>query len=201
MTFSIERESERPSGRANRVARVSGGRISTRAGIGDAATALFAERGYAGTSVRDIASAAGVDPALVIRYFGSKEGLFLETMQLDLEHNPLVDGPIETLGVRFIQSLLDSDEQTRGAFLALLRASDDGQRGSRLREAHESSFVAPLLTRLDGPDAELRARLAAALVGGLLYSLWVVGDDTLAAADRTDLVATYGALLQRLITP
>ena len=70
-----------------------------------------------------------------------------------------------------------------------------------LREAHESSFVAPLLARLDGPDAELRARLAAALVGGLLYSLWVVGDDTLAAADRTDLVATYGALLQRLITP
>ena len=180
---------------------MSGGRVSTRAGIGDAATRLFAERGYAGTSVRDIASEAGVDPALVIRYFGSKEQLFLQTMRLGLEHNPLVEGPIETLGVRFLESLLDSSEPTRGAFLALLRASDDGERGSALREAHEASFVAPLLARLEGPDAELRARLAASLVGGLLYSLWVVGDDTLAAADRGELVRTYGALLQRLITP
>jgi AcrR family transcriptional regulator len=184
---------------------MSGGKVSTRASIGEAATRLFAERGYAGTSVRDIASAAGVDPALVIRYFGSKESLFvevmrLETMHLDL-HNPLEDGPIETLGVRFLESLLAADDGNRGAFLALLRASDDGQRGSALREAHEASFVAPLLARLEGPDAELRARLAASLVGGLLYSLWVVGDDALATADRTELVATYGALLQRLITP
>jgi AcrR family transcriptional regulator len=180
---------------------MSGGRVSTRATIGDAATLLFAERGYAGTSVRDIASAAGVDPALVIRYFGSKEQLFLETMRLDLEHNPLAEGPIETLGVRFLESLLDSNEVTRGAFLALLRASDGGERGSALREAHESAFVAPLLARLEGPDAELRARLAASLVGGLLYTLWVVGDDVLASADRAELVRTYGALLQRLITP
>ena len=173
------------------------------ASIGDAATRLFAERGYAGASVRDIASAAGVDPALVIRYFGSKEQLFLETMRLSSmhEHNPLDDGPIETLGVRFLESLLDASDVNRGAFLALLRASDDGERGSALREAHESSFVAPLLARLGGPDAELRARLAASLVGGLLYSLWVVGDDGLASADRGELVSTYGALLQRLITP
>ena len=180
---------------------MSGGRVSTRASIGAAATRLFADRGYAGTSVRDIASAAAVDPALVIRYFGSKEQLFLETMRLDLEHNPLQDGPVETLGVRFLESLLASSDLNRGAFLALLRASDDGERGSALRGAHEQSFVAPLLARLDGPDAELRARLAASLVGGLLYSLWVVGDDALAAADRTQLVRTYGALLQRLITP
>jgi hypothetical protein len=118
-----------------------------------------------------------------------------------LEHNPLEDGPVETLGVRFIESLLTDPDLNRGAFLALLRASDDGQRGSALRDAHEASFVAPLLARLDGPDAELRARLAASLVGGLLYSLWVVGDDGLASADRAELVGIYGALLQRLITP
>ena len=122
-------------------------------------------------------------------------------MRLDLEHNPLEDGPVETLGERFLEWLLESNELTRGAFLALLRASDDGERGSALREAHETTFVAPLLARLEGPDAELRARLAASLVGGLLYSLWVVGDDTLATADRGELVRTYGALLQQLITP
>ena len=54
---------------------------------------------------------------------------------------------------------------------------------------------------LEGPDAELRSRLAAALVGGLLYSLWVVGDEELIAAGRAELVRRYGALLQELITP
>ncbi len=169
--------------------------------IRDAAATLFAARGYAGVSVREIAKSAGVDPALVIRHFQSKEKLFLETMQLDLDHQPLLDGPIDDLGERFIQFLLDSDENVRGIFLALLRASDGGDIGSQLREAHNASFVAPLRNRLKGDDAELRARLAAALVGGLLYSLWVVGDEELLATDHRELVRRYGGLLQTLITP
>ena len=166
-----------------------------------AAASLFAARGYAGVSVREIAKAAGVDPALVIRHFQSKEKLFLETMQLDLDHQPLLEGPIEQLGERFIQFVLDADENVQGVFLALLRASDGSEIGSQLREAHNAAFVAPLRGRLQGDDAELRARLAAALVGGLLYSLWVVGDDELLATDHRELVRRYGGLLQTLITP
>jgi AcrR family transcriptional regulator len=165
-----------------------------------AAATLFAERGYAGTSLREIAKAAGVDPALVIRHFQSKEKLFLETMQLNLDHQPLLDWPIETLGERFVAFLLDSDENVRGVFIALLRASDGEQIGSRLQAAHNAAFVEPLRSRLEGEDAELRARLAAALVGGLLYSLWVVGDEQLLATDHAELVRRYGSLLQTLIT-
>ena len=175
------------------------GKAATRGEIFTAAHALFLERGFAGTPVRDIAAAAGVDPALVIRYFGSKELLFLETMQVD--HLSPIDGPIETLGEEFISQLLSAQEQTRSIFLALMRASDSEGVGSHLRDAHERQFVAPLLSRLSGDDAELRARLAAALVGGMLYSLWVVGDEQLLAADQQELVQRYGALLQSLITP
>lgn len=169
--------------------------------IRTAAATLFAERGYAAVSVREIAKAAGIDPSLVIRHFGSKEQLFLETMQLDLDHQPLASWPLESIGERYIEFLLDSDESTRGVFLALLRASDGGRIGTQLREAHDSGFVAPLRSRLQGDDAELRARLAAALVGGLLYSLWVVGDEVLLATDHRELVRRYGALLQSLVTP
>jgi len=174
---------------------------ASRTRIWDAAVQLFPERGYAATSVRDIASAAGVDPALVIRHFGSKEQLFLQSMQVDLEHNPLATWPIESLGEQFINFIVTTDDQVRGVYLALMRASASDEVGVQLREVHENAFVAPILARLDGPDAELRARLAAALVGGLLYSLWVVGDETLVAADHRDLVRRYGALLQALITP
>jgi len=176
-------------------------RTPTKEAIRAAAARLFPVDGYAGTSVRDIAAAAGVDPALVIRHFGSKENLFLETMQLDLDAQPLFAGPIETLGERYIEFVLQPDDQVRGVFLALLRASDSDGVGPHLRETHEAAFVTPLLSRLEGPDAELRARLAAALVGGLLYSLWVVGDEGLLAADHGELVRRYGALLQALLTP
>jgi AcrR family transcriptional regulator len=175
------------------------GKAATREEIFTAAHALFLERGFAGTPVRDIAAAAGVDPALVIRYFGSKELLFLETMKV--EHLSSIDGPIETLGEAFIGQLLGAQEQTRSIFLALLRASDSEGVGSHLRDAHERQFVRPLLDRLSGDDVELRARLAAALVGGMLYSLWVVGDEYLLATDRQALTQRYGALLQTLLTP
>ena len=169
--------------------------------IRGAAASLFAARGYAGVSVREIAKSAGADPALVIRHFGSKEKLFLETMQFDLGPHLLRDAPLENLGERFIEFVLDTDENVRGIFLALLRASDGAEIGSQLRDAHNTAFVAPLRDRLTGVDAELRARLAAAMVGGLLYSLWVVGDEELLATDHRDLVTRYGGLLQTLITP
>jgi AcrR family transcriptional regulator len=176
------------------------GRGGSRDAIWAAATELFTARGYAATSVRRIAAMAGVDAALVLRYFGSKESLFLDTMQLRLPQ-PLFSGDLDTLGERFVRTVLTSDDQVKGVFLALLRASGAAAVRTRLRELHEQEFVAPLLRRLTGPDAEVRARLAAGLVGGLLYALWAVGDDRLAAADPELVVSEYGALLQALITP
>lgn len=176
-------------------------RTPTQDAIWNAATRLFREGGYASTSVRDIAESARVDPALIIRHFGSKENLFLDTMRMDLKPRPLLDGPLDTLGERFVDAMLTSDDHVRGVFLALVRASESAGVGSRLREDHDTWFVQPLLHRLSGADAELRARLAAALVGGLLYSLWVVGDDRLLAADRSTVIRRYGALLQELLTP
>lgn len=173
----------------------------TRERIRDAAARLFGERGYAGASVRDIALAASADPALVIRHFGSKELLFLDAMQVPFDELPLLDVPLEALGRRFVAVLLDADEGLRGAWLALVRGSDRDGIADRLMAVHTEAFVAPLRRRLDGPDADLRARLAAALVGGLLYSLWVVGDEALLAADRSEVADRYGALLQRLLTP
>lgn len=176
------------------------GRPHSKVAIRDAAVRLFAEQGYAATSVRDIAGRAGVDPALVIRHFGSKEALFLDTMRLEFDDLP-IDGPLEGLGERLIRALLDADDHVRGVYLALLRASDAGEISSSLRAAHDDGFVAPLAARLPGADATLRARLAAALVGGLFYALWIVGDEELLALPHDALARRYGALLQPLFTP
>lgn len=166
-----------------------------------AATELFAREGYSGTTVRDIATAAGVDPALVMRHYGSKERLFLDTMTAALTGPPMFSGPAETLGEDVIEYILGEHDQVRGVFLALVRASGADAIGPRLRSYHETAFVAPLRNRLTGDDAELRARLAAALVGGLLYALWVVEDTDLQADAPERVIHHYGALLQQLITP
>ncbi|WP_026454171.1 TetR/AcrR family transcriptional regulator [Saccharomonospora iraqiensis] len=174
---------------------------TTREAIRAAAGRLFREHGFAGTAVRDIAAEAGADPALVIRHFGTKELLFLDTMHLSMDDEPLLDVPPEDLGRRFVEVLLDSDDATRDVYLALLRGSGTPRIADRLKDVHETAFVRPLRARLSGPDADTRARLAGALVSGLLYALWVVGDEQLLATDRRDLVARYGALLQHTLTP
>lgn len=174
---------------------------TTRDAIHAAATRLFRERGFAGTTVRQIAAAAEADPALVIRHFGSKELLFLGTMHLTLDDEPVLDVPLEQLGERFVAMLLDLDDLSRGVFVALLRGSNEPHIAERLRETHEATFVEPLRARLAGPDADIRARVAGTLIAGLLYGLWIVQDDHLLATDHDELVSRYGALLQDILTP
>ncbi|MBW6433885.1 TetR family transcriptional regulator [Actinoplanes hulinensis] len=173
---------------------------ATREEIRNAATRLFRERGFARTSVRDIAAQAATNPALVIRHFGTKELLFLDTMHLTIDDEPLLDVPLERFGERFIEVLL-ADDDIRGVYLALVHGSNEQRIRARLQDIHERTFVEPVRARLTGPDADIRARMAAAVVGGLLYALWVVEDEHLVTADRPFLVAHYGALLQQALTP
>ena len=166
-----------------------------------AAHVQFRERGFSGVTVRGIAAVVEVDPALVIRYFGNKEQLFVSAMSQTIEDVPQLGAPIERLGDAFVEYLLDLGEPTRGVWLALTRESGQGSVADHLRRKWEKTFVAPLRGRMTGADADLRARLAASLAAGLLYSMWVIGDEVLAAADRGDVISRYGALFQDLLTP
>lgn len=76
-----------------------------------AAAELFSTKGFVATGVREIAAQAGVDPALVIRYFGSKEKLFLRTMTMSAAFADVVAGPLDSLGERIVEFVL---ERTRG---------------------------------------------------------------------------------------
>lgn len=175
---------------------------ATRDAIGTAARRLFNRQGYAGTSVRQIAAAAGADPALVIRYFGSKERLFLETMPVEGRFDHVTNGPLEGLGRRLVASLLtESPELTFSIWRAMLRASDSDLVRERLVAAMEEMFIQPLAPRLVGPHAELRARLVAAQISGLLDAVAILGDARVTEASVDDLVALYGDAIQTLVDP
>ena len=66
------------------------GAPDTRAAVLVAARASFAEQGYRGTTIRAVASTAGVDPALVHHYFGTKDDLFLAAMELPVDPREVI---------------------------------------------------------------------------------------------------------------
>jgi AcrR family transcriptional regulator len=160
------------------------------------ATELFAHKGFASTSVREIARLAGVDPALVIRHFGSKEELFLVTLPATGYFDEAFDGPLETLGERMTAFVLTkADEPMLKVYTTLMRASDSPAVRRRLYGLMDVAFVEKLKDLLPGPDPALRARLFAAQVGGLLSSL-SLSDSQFRTHDRARIVAIYGHAMQ-----
>lgn len=179
--------------------RTAGG-AATREAIGTAARELFRAKGYGNVSVRAIAAAAGADPALVIRYFGSKERLFLESVAIQGRFDHVTAGALEDLGVRLVRSLLtEGPHITFPIWRAMIRATDSDLVRERLIEAMDEMFIRPIAPRLSGPDPELRARLIAAQVSGLLDAVAILADSTLVAADTERLIELYGASIQALV--
>ncbi|MEV4097475.1 TetR family transcriptional regulator [Streptosporangium saharense] len=178
--------------------------VVTREAIAEAARTLFTADGFETVGIRAIAARAGVDAALVIRYFGSKERLFLDVMTVDLPVATVMEGPLENLGRALVEHVLDLSSSTSGALAvtslsALFHASDREPVRQTLRETVERAFAVPLAGRLRGGDAELRAHLVAAQIGGLLTSLHVVRDPVLTEAPRQTLISWYGPAVQHLI--
>lgn len=158
--------------------------------------------GYAATSVRAVAAAAGVDPALVIRHFGSKEQLFLETVDVEGPFATALDGPLVGLGERLVALVLDARMSSvlRTPYRAMIRASDSPAVRERLVAAMEATLARPLAARIDGPDADLRAHLVAAQVGGLLEALVILEDPVVVGADPEAVARHYGRALSTLLT-
>lgn len=171
----------------------------TRDAIAQAARELFATHEYADASVRAIAARAGVDPSLVIRYFKSKEDLFLETVAFETFFSKVIAGPLEGLGQRLILALISDERDAFASYRALMRASGSEQVRERLQAAIHAMFVEPLAPRLSGPDAELRARLVSAQIGGLIDAVAILGDSVIAGTEPRHLAAVYGQALQSLI--
>src|SRR5438105_5661672 len=168
-----------------------------------AAREQFARRGYEQATIRGIASAAGVDPALVHHYFGSKDRLFAAAVELPFvpgEVVPeLIAGDLEHLAERLVRAVLEL--WTSDAFVGLVRSAASHEEAARMfREFNSRHFVEPVAEALPVPQAELRAALASSQVVGLLMARLVVRLEPIASADSETLVACYAPGLQRCLT-
>jgi AcrR family transcriptional regulator len=173
---------------------------STRELIARHARDMFDRDGYAATSVRAVAAAAGIDPAMVIRYFGSKEELFLHVTGLANYPGPDLHGPLATLGTRLVSHVLAPERASmRRTFMALIRASDYDRVRASLQETTGRLFVDHLTQRLSGPDAELRAQLIGAQLLGIIQAWTLMVPNHVTEADLDRAVELYGSAVQQLI--
>ena len=182
------------------------GAPDTRAEVLAAARTSFAEKGFRGTTIRAVASAAGVDPALVHHYFGSKDDLFVAALQIPVDPRevlaPVVAAGPDGAGERLLRTFLSvwDDPELQPGLIALVRSlmSDDG--AGLVRDGFIPVVVGPVLATLVRDRPEVRIPLVASQVLGLIVARYVVALPPLALMPAEDVVARVGPTLQHYLT-
>lgn len=168
-----------------------------------AAREVFAAVGYDRATVRMIAERASVVPAMLIRYFGSKEGVFAASVQLDLQLPDLTAVPAGERGPLLVAHFIDRWEEPShgGDLVALLRASADH---FEARERMTSIFGTQLsrAVRQVGGDKRVaeRAALVATQMLGLAYCRYVAKLPPVIALNPEVIVAQLGPTIERYLT-
>lgn len=182
------------------------GQTDTKKLILEAAGRLFASAGYERTTIRAVAERAGVDPALVMHYFSSKEGLLRAAMEWPVDVDQIArgifEGDPEHIGERLVRTVcgLWEDETTRHPLVVILRNSVQHEDAGRLAsEFVRQVIVGQLVSRTDDPSAPLRGLLAHSALVGLVAVRYVIGIEPLASASVDEVVQAAGPALQRYL--
>ena len=174
---------------------------ATRAAILSAARERFAADGYERATIRAIAADAGIDPAMVMRYYGSKDRLFAAAAEFDLRLPDVATIPRSRLGVTLVGHFLDRWEGDE-TMLALLRAAVTNENAAEKMRAIFATQVGPAAVRLGHPPAQARTRagLIATQMLGLALCRYVLRLPPIVAMSRQDLVTWLGPTVQRYLT-
>jgi AcrR family transcriptional regulator len=178
----------------------------TREKILAAARSHFGNVGYEGGTVRGIAATAAVDPALVLHYFGSKEGVFRAAMDFPIdpaEFIPRLLAPgLVGLGERLTRFFLDTWDSPAGQpLLGLIRSVVGNESAAAImREFISREVLGRLAKALDVDRPQLRASLAASSLIGLAMLRYVVKLEPLASAPSDQIATWVGPAVQRYLT-
>ena len=192
------------SGRTGRRA----GSPETKAAILVAARDLFAQKGFAASTVRQIALNAGVDAAMIHHYFGSKDQLFLAAAEVEVDIPAriaqVLAGDIENFGIDLVRTIVTAWESEAGpGLLAAFRtALADPASGRMLKEFLGAKVLGKLAARLPFSPAESAQRvgLVASQIVGLVTVRYLLALPPVATLRVEDVVLSVGPTLQRYLT-
>ncbi len=195
-SFLSARESHRPRNA-----------VATRQAILDVARQRFTAHSYDDVGMRDIAREVGVDAALISRYFGSKEDLFVEVLDSCKNGRDLTEGPREAFGRRVAREVIlgefdgcTSGENRLGGLLILLRSIGSSKAMEVVQRSSNERFFEPLAEWIGGEDAQVRARLVAGVIMGMTISRELAGGfSSLTNDEQEKLAIRMGGALQNLL--
>jgi AcrR family transcriptional regulator len=166
-----------------------------------AARLRFSAEGYERTTIRSVAGDAEIDPSMVMRYFGSKEGLFAAAATFDLHLPDLASLPRKERGARLAEHLLDvwGHSETGQSLVILVRtaATNEGA-AARVRQIFREQVLATV-AKVAPDAASVRASLISSHILGLAYCRYVVEIPEVAAMSEQLIAANLGRTLQEYL--
>ncbi|WP_253189200.1 TetR/AcrR family transcriptional regulator [Brevundimonas sp. LM2] len=174
---------------------------ATREAILDAATRRFSAESYDQVGIRDVAGEVGVDPALISRYFGSKEELFRAVMDGCGTGADLTEGDRATFGERMAHDIVyGARKEGKLAWLLLmLRSIASPKAAEVIQRASRETFYEPFIAWVGGEDAEIRVRIAAGMMMGLTVSRDLSGGLNMTPDQCERLKTRVAKILQDLV--
>jgi AcrR family transcriptional regulator len=172
---------------------------ATKQAILDAALAAFCANGYDGVGLREIATAAGVTAVLANRYFGTKEALFSDVVDVAFGRDNPFGGDLSALAAGFAKMLVSKTRKpgdAHDALLLLLRSAANQRAAEILKKAIVKSFAAPLAAALPGKSAEVRAALFLAQIAGFQLMSQVIGLDALKTTGASALAKRLASMFE-----
>ena len=181
------------------------GPSTTREAIAGAARRQFAELGYDRTTMRGIAGEAGVDAALVVRFYGSKDALFREVMALPPgvadAMAALADGPRATVGRRLAEVIVGmlEDPRSRSVVLGRIRSASSHPDAAALVRETVTRDVGRLAVALTDDEPETRAVLVGSQIVGLALARYIMRVEPLASLPAADVIAYVAPTFQHYL--
>lgn len=182
------------------------GSPDTRGEIVAAARREFAAKGFHTVSLRGVARAAGVDPALVHHYFAGKEDLFLVALELPFDPRvvlpPVLAGPTGGTGERLVGAVLGlwDDPALRPALLSVVRSALSSEETAHLLRDGFLHLIMEQIAALPGvTEPDRRGSLVASQIVGVLVTRYVVQLEPIASLPAAELAGTVGSTIQRYL--
>ena len=179
------------------------GAPDTKAAILAVARAQFAAQGFGRTTIRGVAGEAGVDPALVHHYFGTKDDLFVAALELPVDPRgvigPALAGGLDGAAERLLTAFLSvwDDPDMRASLLVVVRGMLEPEGHRMLREGFLPAVIVPAAAVLGLDDPERRMALVASQVMGLILARYLLEIEPLASMPSADVVAAIAPTIQR----
>ena len=180
--------------------------VDTRGAIMKAATEQFRDLGYEKTTIRSVATAAGVDPKLVMHYFGNKQKLFVETMGVPMTVQRAVSvlklTPKPLRGRALAEAIFQAQKNEEDAQLVgmIRAAATEPEAAQMIRELYVKEAMLKVVQALELDNAELRAVMLTSLLSGFVFTSRIVHLQDLSSASNAQRKAILGKLIQEIFT-